>query len=104
MADHESDEGQSDGGAVSDEEAFLSARERNSDWYDEARKSSGGDSPCISARSDMYWTPRSDGLTELDLGGAFKPNLMPKEFETVKLLLSAHILLVLFHLMVEDGK
>ncbi len=83
MADHESDEGQSDGGAASDEEAFLSARDRNSDWYDEARKGSGGESPCISARSDMYWTPRADGISELDLGGAFKPNLMPKEFETV---------------------
>ena len=92
MADHESDEGQSDGGAASDEEAFLSARDRNSDWYDEARKSSGGESPCISARSDMYWTPRSDGITELDLGGAFKPNLMPKEFETVGSLCSSRIM------------
>jgi hypothetical protein len=81
--DGNSDGGNSDGGNASDEEAFLSARERNSDWYEEARRSSGADSPCMSARSDLYWTPRSDGISELDLGGAFTPNLMPKEFEAV---------------------
>ena len=83
MSDRESDDGQSDGGAQSDEEAFLSARDRNSDWYDEARRASGSDSPCISARSEHFWTPRSDGISERDLGGSFTPNLMPKEFETV---------------------
>ena len=83
MSDHDSDGGQSDGGAQSDEDAFLSARERNSDWYDEARRGSGSDSPCISARSDLYWTPRSDGISERELGGSFTPNLMPKEFEAV---------------------
>jgi hypothetical protein len=79
----DSDDGQSDGGAQSDEEAFMSARERNSDWYDEARRASGGESPCHSARSDMYWTPRADGFSERDLSVSFTPNLMPKEFESV---------------------
>lgn len=90
-SDHEGSDRPDDDDENSDSEIFLSARGGGSDWYQEARRSSSGESPLASARSDQFWTPRSDefwtprgdGVPPPGMESSFKPNLMPKDFEKI---------------------
>jgi hypothetical protein len=92
-SDREGSEHHDDDEENSDSEIFLSARGGGSDWYSEAHRPASTDSPMPSARSEQFWTPRSDefwtpradGVPPAGMESSFKPNLMPKEFEKVRI-------------------
>jgi len=88
--DLEGEYDEEDDGNNSDSEAFMSARDNTSDWYQEMRRMGhSAESPMGTARStEQFWTPRdvaTEGPTvaECEAANTFRPNLMPKEFEKI---------------------